>query len=76
MFSDVVMPDMSRDRAGNGDQAAGLEPADHPDQRLQQRPCENGTHGFELLRKPYSIDDLARTLRTTLDSKEVASASM
>ena len=25
--------------------------------------AQNGTHGFELLQKPYSIDELSRVLR-------------
>jgi hypothetical protein len=29
--------------------------------------AEGGTYGFELLHKPYSVDELARILRTVAD---------
>ena len=29
--------------------------------------AEEGHHGFELIRKPYSIEELARTLRKVMD---------
>jgi PAS domain S-box-containing protein len=63
VFSDVVMPGMS-----------GLELAKELRSRYPKLPvvltsgyshviAEQGTHGFELLHKPYSVEELARVLR-------------
>lgn len=63
VFSDVVMPGMS-----------GIELGQEIRKHHPSLPviltsgystvlAQNGTHGFELLRKPYSIDELARVLR-------------
>ncbi|MCJ2064732.1 PAS domain S-box protein [Methylobacterium sp. J-088] len=63
VFSDVVMPGMN-----------GVELAGEIRRRLPDMPvvlasgysdvlAEEGTHGFELLRKPYSVADLSRVLR-------------
>ena len=30
--------------------------------------AQEGSHGFELLHKPYSIEDLTRALRRAIDS--------
>jgi CheY-like chemotaxis protein len=63
MFSDVIMPGMS-----------GLELAQAVQQRYPAMPiiltsgyshvlAEQGRHGFELLQKPYSVEQLARVMR-------------
>lgn len=63
VFSDVVMPGMS-----------GIELGQEIRRLYPRLPviltsgystvlAQNGTHGFELLHKPYSVDELARTLR-------------
>ena len=64
VFSDVVMPGMS-----------GIELANEIRRRHASIPvvltsgysdvlAQNGSHGFELLHKPYSVDQLSRVLRT------------
>ena len=63
VFSDVVMPGMS-----------GIELAAEVRRRYPKLPivltsgyshvlASDGTHGFELLRKPYSVEQLSRTLQ-------------
>ena len=63
VFSDVVMPGMS-----------GLELAQEIRRRYPDVPvvltsgyshvlAQNGKHGFELLHKPYSVEQLSRVLR-------------
>ncbi len=63
VFSDVVMPGMS-----------GVELGREIRSRFPALPvvltsgysnalAEEGHHGFELIRKPYSVEELARTLR-------------
>jgi PAS domain S-box-containing protein len=63
VFSDVVMPGMS-----------GLEMAEEIRRKHPETPviltsgyshvlAEEGRHGFELLQKPYSVDQLSRVLR-------------
>ena len=63
VFSDVVMPGMN-----------GIELAHEIRRRYQDLPvllasgyshvlAQNGTYGFELLHKPYSVEQLSRTLR-------------
>ncbi|WP_375420620.1 PAS domain S-box protein [uncultured Sphingomonas sp.] len=67
VFSDVVMPGMS-----------GMDLAAHIRERHPGLPvvltsgyshvlAQNGTHGFELLHKPYSIEQLSRILRKSVD---------
>ena len=66
VFSDVVMPGMS-----------GLELAQRIRQRHPRMPviltsgyshvlAQNGRHGFELLHKPYSIEQLSRVFRKSI----------
>ncbi|MCJ2016907.1 ATP-binding protein [Methylobacterium sp. E-065] len=66
VFSDVVMPGMS-----------GIDLADEIRRRYPELPvvltsgyshvlAREGTHGFELLQKPYSIEQLSRTLHTAV----------
>ena len=63
VFSDVVMPGMS------GVELGGHIRTRHPDLPViltsgySSVLAEGGTHGFDLLHKPYSIDELARVLR-------------
>ena len=63
MFSDVVMPGMG-----------GIALAMNIRRRIPDLPvvlasgyshvlAEEGTHGFELLQKPYSAEALSKTLR-------------
>jgi PAS domain S-box-containing protein len=69
VFSDVVMPGMG-----------GIALAEELRRRLPQLPvvlasgyshvlAENGEHGFELLHKPYSADQLSRVLRRITTGK-------
>jgi DNA-binding NtrC family response regulator len=66
VFSDVVMPGMS-----------GVELGKEIRRRLPELPvvltsgyshvlAEEGSHGFELLHKPYAIEDLTRVLRSAI----------
>ncbi len=63
VFSDVVMPGM------NGVDLARELRRRRPDLPVvltsgySEVLAEQGTHGFELLRKPYSVADLSRILR-------------
>ena len=62
VFSDVIMPGM------NGVELALAIRARHPDLPVvltsgySQVVAEEGAHGFQLLRKPYSVDGLAGIL--------------
>jgi PAS domain S-box-containing protein len=66
IFSDVVMPGMS-----------GIELGKEVRRRYPNMPvlltsgyshvlAEEGRHGFELLQKPYSVEELSRTLRQVI----------
>jgi CheY-like chemotaxis protein len=69
VFSDVVMPGMSGIELGQ--EIRRLRP-DLPvilTSGYSSVLAEGGTHGFHLLHKPYSIDELSRTLRTVKDRR-------
>lgn len=63
VFSDVVMPGMS------GIELAQEIRRHHPDLPVLLASgyshvlAQNGTYGFELLHKPYSVEQLSRLLR-------------
>jgi len=63
IFSDVVMPGM------NGIDLAKYVREEHPDipvvltSGYSNVLAQDGTHGFELLHKPYSVEQLSRVLR-------------
>ena len=67
VFSDVVMPGM------NGIELGHAIRRDWPDVPVVLASgyshviAEQGTHGFELLRKPYSVEDLSRILRRAIE---------
>ena len=67
VFTDVVMPGMS------GIELAGEVRKSYPDLPViltsgySHVLAQNGQHGFELLHKPYSIEQLARILRKTVN---------
>jgi len=69
VFSDVVMPGMSGIELGQEIRRL------HPDLPViltsgySSVLAEGGTHGFDLLHKPYSVDELSRTLRKVKDRK-------
>jgi PAS domain S-box-containing protein len=69
VFSDIVMPGMN-----------GVQPGLEIGKREPGLPviltsgyshvlAQEGSHGFELLHKPYSIEDLTRTLRRAIHSR-------
>ena len=66
VFSDVVMPGM------NGIELGKTLRDTYPDLPIVLTSgyssvlAENGTHGFELLHKPYSVEQLSRVLRKTV----------
>ena len=66
VFSDVVMPGM------NGIDLAKAIRAAHPELPVVLTSgysnvlAQNGTHGFELLHKPYSVEQLSRLLRKAM----------
>ncbi|MCU6455308.1 PAS domain-containing protein [Sphingomonas sp. A2-49] len=69
VFSDVVMPGMSGIELGQEIKRL------HPNlpviltSGFSSVLAEGGTHGFELLHKPYSVDELSRTLRKVKDRR-------
>lgn len=69
VFSDVVMPGMSGIELGK--EIKRLDPTLPVilTSGYSTVLAKDGTHGFKLLRKPYSIEELARILRTTLNEK-------
>ena len=72
VFSDVVMP------GRNGLELAGDIRQLYPDLPVVLTSgyshvlAQNGDHGFELLHKPYSIEQLSRVLRKVLAWSEAA----
>ena len=66
IFSDVVMPGM------DGMELAGIIRERHPGIPIVLTSgyshvlAQNGSHGFELLHKPYSIEQLSRVLRKAI----------
>ena len=73
VFSDVVMPGMSGVELGQEIRRR------HPDMPViltsgySSVLAEGGTYGFELLHKPYSVDELARILRAVADRGNASS---
>ena len=63
VFSDVVMPGMSGLELGQEIRRRGLDVAVVLTSGYSHVLAQNGNHGFELLHKPYSIDQLSRVLR-------------
>ncbi|MBY9063353.1 PAS domain S-box protein [Sphingomonas yunnanensis] len=75
VFSDVVMPGMSGIELGQ--EVRRLYP-DLPvvlTSGYSTVLAQNGTHGFELLQKPYSMDELSRVLRKAAAWRERAHAN-
>ncbi len=75
VFSDVVMPGM------NGIDLGHAIRRDWPSVPVVLASgyshviAEQGTHGFELLRKPYSVEDLSRILRRAVERGTAACES-
>ncbi|KQP85552.1 histidine kinase [Methylobacterium sp. Leaf113] len=67
VFSDVVMPGMNGIDLGQAIRArhSGLPVV--LASGYSHVIAEQGTHGFELLRKPYSVEDLSRSLRRAVE---------
>jgi signal transduction histidine kinase/CheY-like chemotaxis protein len=69
VFSDVVMPGM------NGIQLAEEIHRTHPDipvvltSGYSSTLAEEGSHGFKLIQKPYSVDALSRVLRDAIGGR-------
>jgi PAS domain S-box-containing protein len=70
LFTDVVMP------GGSGIDLAQQVRREHPAMPIiltsgySHVLAENGTHGFELLHKPYSVDQLSRVLQKAMRFKQ------
>jgi CheY-like chemotaxis protein len=66
VFSDIIMPGM------NGIELAEAVRRSKPDLPVvltsgySNALAEEGSHGFTLLRKPYSVEDLSRVLRSAI----------
>ena len=75
VFSDVVMPGMSGIELG--EELRRLYP-DLPvvlTSGYSTILAASGTHGFELLQKPYSIDELSRALGKATSPRVITQAS-
>lgn len=72
VFSDVVMPGMSGIELGLEIRRlyAGLPVI--LTSGYSNALADKGSHGFELLRKPYAIDELSRILRKVADQRSVS----
>ncbi|WP_213878776.1 PAS domain-containing protein [Pseudomonas sp. dw_358] len=74
VFSDVVMPGMSGIELGHEIRRL------HPDLPVLLTSgyshvlAQNGTYGFELLHKPYSVEQLSRTLRKVVELQRRSAA--
>ena len=62
VFSDVVMPGMSGLELGEEIRRQGIDVAVVLTSGYSHVLAQNGTHGFELLHKPYSVEQLSRVL--------------
>ncbi|MCJ2036146.1 ATP-binding protein [Methylobacterium sp. J-068] len=63
VFSDVVMPGMNGIELGQEIRRLHEDLPVVLTSGYSHVLAQNGTYGFELLHKPYSVDELARTLR-------------
>ena len=72
VFSDVVMPGMSGIELSQAIRAALPDMPVLLTSGYSSVLAETGTQGVELLHKPYSVDELARVLRTVLEAKPAA----
>lgn len=63
VFSDVVMPGMSGLELGQEIRSRGWPIAIVLTSGYSHVLAQNGSHGFELLHKPYSVEQLSRVLR-------------
>jgi CheY-like chemotaxis protein len=71
VFSDVMMPGMTGVELG---QAIRQRYPDVPvilTSGYSDLLAEEGTHGFELLKKPYAVEDLSRVLRRVTQAARV-----
>lgn len=72
VFSDVVMPGMNGVELGLEIRRQEPELPVILTSGYSHVLAQEGSHGFELLHKPYSIEDLTRTLRRAIDSRSGA----
>ncbi|MEZ0497051.1 PAS domain S-box protein [Sphingomonas sp. IW22] len=69
VFSDVVMPGMNGVELGLEIRRREPELPVILTSGYSHMLAQEGSHGFELLHKPYSIEDLTRALRRAIDSR-------
>jgi PAS domain S-box-containing protein len=72
VFSDVVMPGMNGIDLGRAIRAMRPDLPVVLTSGYSHVLAEESNHGFELLHKPYSIDDLTRVLRRAITQGEAA----